>query len=365
MMKTLMKRISNEKMLTAAVLIAAVSIFLRICARTVTGFADAWHSIMTTPSVLLLGHISNLVPFSLVEALIILLLTGLVVFLLRTVICLIRKRPVRTSFFRGCRVILLLASVIFLLYEGGEDVYFYCTPFSETYGFGNGSYTTEELADVCSMLVDRCNEEAALVSRDDNGLMINNAALSDRVVAEMQQLGSTYPVFSGYYSRPKGLGLSILMSETNMTGIYSAYTREANYNRLMPAYNTAFTMCHELSHLKGVLPENEANFAAYLACRDSTDHDIAYSGAMLGWVYCGNELYKRDRTLWQSIASGLCDSVNLDLNYNTAYWNQYRSQVSEAAQNFNDAYLKQAGQSDGVESYNRVVDLIVSRETTP
>ena len=152
------------------------------------------------------------------------------------------------------------------------------------------------------------------------------------------------------------------MSMTDLAGIYFAFTVEANYNRDMTEYNFPFTMSHELSHVKGVLRENEANFIAYLNCMNAKDADIRYSGALLGWIYCGNELYKRDTERWREIALTLCEEANYDLTENTAFWDRYRGKVADAAQNFNDSYLKAQGQADGKESYNRVVDLIVSYE---
>lgn len=46
---------------------------------------------------------------------------------------------------------------------------------------------------------------------------------------------------------------------------------EANYNRQMYVANVPATLCHELSHLKGVILEDEANFLGYLACVSSED----------------------------------------------------------------------------------------------
>ncbi len=352
----------KQKTTIAAIIIAAIALCLRLAARNISVFSDLYHGLMTEPMVQIFGRISNLFPFAVVEILIFAILIGLLLFLLQIVVRLIRRLPLRALISKGISIILLIAALIGLLYEGGEDVYFYTTTFSTTYGFGSGSYTTEELAEICQLLAARVNEKASLVSRDENGLMTNEEHLELRTASQMILLGESYDLIQGWYPKTKGLMLSWLMSETNMTGIYSAYTKEANYNTLMPAYNMAFTMCHELSHLRGVMQENEANFVAYLACRNASDHDIAYSGALLGWIYCGNELYKRDKELWNEIALTLDDSVNLDLNYNTWYWNQYKGKAAEAAENFNDAYLKQAGQADGVESYNKVVDLIVSYE---
>ena len=62
----------------------------------------------------------------------------------------------------------------------------------------------------------------------------------------------------------------------------------------MPYYNIPHTICHELSHLKGFMREDEANFIGYLACIGSDSPDFRYSGYLTGWVYAGNALARVD-----------------------------------------------------------------------
>ncbi len=351
-------------MIPAVVLSAlflGAALFLRLSARYLSGFSDAFASWANPLMTNVLGRVSDLLPLSLVE----LLIYGILLAVLSWLILLVKAACTRSgslaaAFFKGIRRMLLLASLIFLLYEAGEDVYFYCEAFSAKYGFGSGAYSTEDLTVVCEALVKRCNALSSSVERNADGIMQVSESLPERTVRSMQELGRSCPLLGGFYSRPKGILLSELMSRTNMAGIYSAYTCEANYNRSMTPYNLPFTMSHELSHEKGIMQENEANFAAFLACFPAKDSDIAYSGALSGWVYCGNELYKRDYGAWLELHQSLDEDVIKDLDANTAFWEAYRSPVSRKAQSFNDSYLKRHGQKDGTASYDRVVDLIVS-----
>lgn len=339
---------------------AAAGMILRIGARRITGFADTYRDHMNAFWVNSLGRLFGVLPFSAAEFLIYAAIAGVLSFLIVSMIRAIRGKPgCGRSFLHGVSVIALLAGIVFFLYESGEDLPFYGTTFSETYGYSDASYSTEDLRKVCMILAQQVNADAEQVSRDSDGIMKNDPDLEARVRKNMQKAGETYDVLSGWYPRPKPVFASYLMSYTNMTGIFTAWTEEANYNRDIPDYNIAFTMSHELSHLKGVLPENEANFAAYVSCIGSADADIRYSGEMLGYIYCINELYKRDKKIWQSVAETLCQKANDDLNDNSAYWEKFKGRAAETTEKLNDAYLKQAGQSAGVESYNQVVALIV------
>ncbi len=349
-----------KKRLFAAAVFAAASLLLHVAAREINGFTDAYASYVNGFWVNTQARFSGLFPFSLAEMLIYLVLVCVVIFLIRGIRRMIRREKVKLYWMSGVTWLVLIASLVLFFYEAGEDTYFYSTPFSEQYGYGSGAYTTEELTEVCEILVAACTERADTVNRNADGEMVVDADLRNRVRARMAELGETYPKLSGYYPKPKGIAVSMFLSYMDFSGIYASYTGEANYNRDMTDYNKPFTMSHELSHLKGVLQENEANFVAFLACMNAEDADIAYSGALMGWIYCGNELYKRDYDLWLSLAVTLPESVNTDLDANTAFWKQYEGTTGETVQNLNDSYLKSHGQEGGVETYNQVVDLIVS-----
>ncbi len=128
----------------------------------------------------------------------------------------------------------------------------------------------------------------------------------------------------------------------------------------MTDYNIPFTACHELSHLRGFMQEEEANFIAFLACRKSEDPQFQYSGSMLGWINCMNVLYEADYDTWEEIHSQILPQVKADLQANNEFWDQYDGRVAEVADQVNDNYLKANGQEEGVQSYDRMADLIVA-----
>lgn len=173
-------------------------------------------------------------------------------------------------------------------------------------------------------------------------------------------LGTIYPEMEGYYPIPKGLTFPYILSVQKLSGIYSPFTIEANYNSAITEYNLPFTACHELSHLRGFMQEQEANFIAYLACILSDDLAFQYSGYLSGWIYATNQLYRNDYEAYKEVAEQLSASARVDLSANNQFWKQYNGKIAEIADEVNDTYLKANGQSDGVKSYNRMVDLMVA-----
>ena len=149
--------------------------------------------------------------------------------------------------------------------------------------------------------------------------------------------------------------LSRILSVQQLCGVYSPFTVEANYNREMPLYNIPHTICHELSHLKGFMREDEANFIGYAACIHSEDLYFRYSGYLMGWVYAGNALTQADPEGFAALRSALPQAALTDLSYNNAYWDASR----ESGGSFHKSqhtYLKLQDQQDGIQSYGRVVD---------
>ena len=88
--------------------------------------------------------------------------------------------------------------------------------------------------------------------------------------------------------------VSWILAVQQLCGVYSPFTVEANYNWQMTGYNIPHTICHELSHLRGFMREDEANFIGILACTESDNAYFRYSGYLMAWVHAGNALAKAD-----------------------------------------------------------------------
>jgi hypothetical protein len=172
--------------------------------------------------------------------------------------------------------------------------------------------------------------------------------------AEFAALGDFEP------GRPKPVLSSALMSYAGITGIYFPITAEANVNTDITDAEIPFTICHELAHQLGYAREDEANFIAWIACVNSPYEDYRYSGALMALTNTLNALYERDRAAWDRIRGACSPAVNADLNATGRYWQRYEGPVSEISETINDTFLRTNGQTDGVQSYGRMVDLIIA-----
>lgn len=341
----------KNKCLWIGIAFLVISIVLQIMARMVTGFGQ-WYSEAIYPVLVnIIGRLMNLFPFSVSE----MGIYFLIIYILIIVVNVFRKKAWKE--FIG-KIFLIVTALVFL-YCVNCGVNYYRTSFAESAGLDANRYSVEDLKNTCIWLTEEVNGWSLKVHRDEKGIMELGLDEAKAAVCAMEELGNSYPELSGYYPRPKGLWNHWILSVQQLSGVYSPFTVEANYNTGMTDYNIPFTACHELSHLRGFMQEEEANFIAFLACIASEEADFQYSGYLLGWIHCMNLLYRIDYEAWEEIRLTLSEDVEADLKANSEFWDKYDGTVAEVSDKINDTYLKANGQSDGVESYGRMADLVV------
>ena len=216
-------------------------------------------------------------------------------------------------------------------------------------------------------MVERANELSLQMERDEKGGVVYHGDLYEECKSAMRSLGEEFSYLRGYYPNPKKILASDFMSQQNLAGIYFPFTLEANYNTTMYIMNQAATICHEMSHLKGVILEDEANFFGFLACIRSGDSFLAYSGYLSVLGYVSHEVRQNVDLETRKTMAVPNDLVQKDAVFLTEEeWERVEKKalvktetVNQATNAFLDGNLKINGVKDGVESYSRVVRLIL------
>lgn len=403
----------RRKWAAAGILLAA-ALALQVLARYAKGFAD-WYGANVYPRmVFAVGGFFSVFPFSAAELGIYLFLAWIALYTVLSVIHVYRG---------GFRVLkkygatlALTASALLLIFTLFCGINYHSAPFSENEGFSMKQSSKEELRELCAFLAEEINRSDAALSGEmdrydevlSEGTNRSDAALSEgtnrsdevlsdeanyrgvarfgetdygdtgpyregdarftsldemerQAVLAMKEAGKTYESLSGFTPHPKAVWQSGLLSKMKIMGIYSPFTIEANYNREMPVFNIPSTLCHELSHLKGYMREDEANFVAWLACMASDQPQFTYSGHMLAFSHAMNALWNAgEQEAYREIYAGLCQNAKEDLQKDSAFWHQYDGKAAEVSQTVNDTYLKLNSQDDGVKSYGRMVDLLLA-----
>ena len=370
------KRYDSQYFVAAGISLLLLTAVFQLSARTLPGFGT-WYAHHIYPWIVEgVGRVTGLLPFSVVELGLYGLILLLVLDVRRLIVAVVhafrrrtaaemllggpgtagRPGAAKTLTVIGRRWLLIVGTLLFL-YTVNCGINYYASSFSSYAGLEDGTYTVEELEALCSDLVELVNESA---KSGRQFYRENRSVWRAEAVTAMQAAGKQFSCLAGFYPKPKEVLVSQILSVQQLCGVYSPFTVEANYNGDMPDYNVPHTLCHELSHLKGFMREDEANFIGYLACISSENEAFRYSGYLTGWVYAGNAMARVDRKRYIELTDQLCEGARQDLDENSDFWNRYESKVSEAATRMNDTYLKMNSQADGVKSYGRMVDLMLS-----
>lgn len=326
-----------------SLLLLLLFLFLQAAARWQNGFAEWYSSYIYPIFVGTVGRFFGLFPFSFAEIFLYMVLFFLFlygIFHLKQ-----WKKLLNRTFF--------LVSLFLFLFTVNCGINYYRKPFSQFTGYRTRSSTTKELEDLLGELTLQVN----LAESQRTGEMVE---IGHESVEAMKKLGIQHSVLAGFYPQPKGLMFSRLLSVQQLAGIYSPFTIEANYNREMIAYNIPHTVCHELSHLRGFMREDEANFIGFLACIGSGNVEFRYSGYLTAWIYAGNALAADNKARYGIYWNSLNENVKQDLLENSAFWDRFDTKAAKVSEAVNDVYLKMNSQSDGVKSYGRVVDLLLA-----
>ena len=127
-----------------------------------------------------------------------------------------------------------------------------------------------------------------------------------------------------------------------------------------PDYTIAYTAAHELAHQRGIAPEDEANFVAFLVCLESDDPYIRYSGYTNMLEYVLSALYRADGKSYTEVYRKIDNAVRREFAAYSDFFDKYRdSTASRVTDKVNDTYLKLNG-TEGSVSYGLVVDIAVA-----
>lgn len=362
------KKEKSKKPLIVWCAVFAVMLILNVVARLSTAFSDWYAKYIFCPVGGAVSRVTGVLPFSLGEYI---LLAGVALLAIgpAAVIILVifsRKRKKILAF--AGKFIAWTALVVFTLMTFNCSMMYHCRTISEKYySDAPEGYTAEQLKGLCVYYIENLNSLSAKIERGDDGMMKVDGVM-EKCAEAMNAQGANFDRLSGSYPKAKPIRSSMLLTQADILGVYFPFTLEANYNTKVTSVKIPCTVCHELSHLRGYMLEDEANFLAIEATTSSQYNELRYSGYMTAFNYSMNELVKYvPAEEYNEVAAMVNEQVWTDNIYITE---EYKKQiedeavlstekVSEFEEKVNDASLKMNGVEDGVNSYNRVVALLL------
>lgn len=315
------------------------------------------------------SRISGIFPFSVGEIMIVTAIFLVIGGLISFAVLMIQKKGKRKriAFLYGKTLVWILAFVLtaetlnfFILYH--------CSTFASVNNISENRYTPEQLYSVTLLIIEKTNSAAENITRDSEGHFVLSTDLHTESISAMKKLANINESFKGYYPNPKPLAFSGVTTRFNLLGIYFPFSFEANYNKEIYDLDKPFTVCHELTHLKGWILEDEANFISFLACTGSDNPEFIYSGYKDAleylWIKVNSECRLSDEEYIDFV-----NLIDIDIRkdcyeshevFRKAQEDKIGAVMAEISDTAIETSLKFNGVTDGAKSYGRFVDLLLN-----
>lgn len=348
------KRTLIRLLLTPVLLLAAyLSVLL---AKHAPDFLFPAYTLFSRRCMTALAWITSLCPSSLAEILLFLIPAALLALLIVLLIAVIRRKKKPVVLLRFFLSVLFGASCLVFAFYALWGLNYYAPSLAQTMNLDIKPRSAEELYQVTSIIAKELNGLSVKIDRNDD-LTAHLPSFSEAAKATAE----AFRAYSGISApRVKRVLLSVPLSYTQTTGIFIPFTGESNINANDLTADLPYVMAHELSHRYGIAPEDEANFLAFIVLYKNGNLFCRYSALFSAYQYCASKLYDADKKLYDTVASTLNSGVRADLIYYSQYWDQYKGKVAEVTQSVNNAYLNTQGQTEGIQSYGNMVDLVLA-----
>ena len=339
---------------------AGVCLILYILMANNAVFADWFNGSVGAAVRSTLSSLTSWIPFSVGEAIILLLPLGMFLMLRLAVR---RFCGSWQDSFVYVGILLSIAATLFSTFTLGFAAGYRGSTLDQKLDLDRSPVSAQELYDTAVILADNVNtltEEIDFGGDRFSIMPYNLNEMNRHLNTAYADASREYGFITHIDSRVKPVLVSEVMSYMHITGVYSFFTGEANLNVNFPAYTLPHTAAHEMAHQRGIAREDEANFMAFLVCIRSDDPYIRYSGYLNAYEYVASALYRADKDLYYQAVTRLGESVKAELVAYSEFYDQYRdSTVSQVSGAVNDSYLQSQG-TPGTISYGMVVDLTVA-----
>jgi len=308
-------------------------------------------------------------PGSVIEALIAALALYLGVRSVLGVRTLRRGEKLRGVLGRGIVHVAAIAGLIYAAFLGLWGFNYAREPYAMRIGYEVRPSTEEELFELAERLIREVNSLRAGLDEDEFGVTASGGGVEQvfaRVASAYSVAALEHPELAGPAPVLRVTRLSPLLTVAGIAGIYSPFTAEPHVNGGLPACTLPFIASHEVAHSRGFAREDEANFIAFLVCRESRDPLFEYSGTRSAAHHVLAALGRKAPVSALGLMERYSDAVQRDTAALRNFWALGENAplivraVREHGDTVNDAYLKSQGQKEGTESYGRMVDLLLA-----
>lgn len=321
------------------------------------GIVEKYYSRGLYPVLCMVLHpVLNIFPFSVGDVLYVFAVITLIGSIVNMVRWAFRKQFAKAlNILLGVVVGIEAGIVIFYLFWGMN---YYRQPAAVRLNLKDTIYSMDQLKSVTLMLIDSANVARERLTPADRAQ--RNDTVYSNAIEAVKSLSNTSNNFNTHSPNVKPSLLTPLINYLSTSGYYNPFTAEAQINYQMPLQVRPFVSCHELSHQMGFGPEDEANFAGFLAGIQSSDRLLRYSAYYSGMTEFMYALRSVDSVTFKQYKKLISDKVRADLKAENTYWQYYQGRLEVISGIFYDKFLKVNNQPQGLLTYNQMITLVMA-----
>ncbi len=259
--------------------------------------------------------------------------------------------------------LLAFTSIIYFCFYFFWALNYFREPLEKKLGFTNTTYTTSSLENTTEYIIENLNKLQFEITKNDTISVINpyNSNQNFNIAIKgYKNLANDFTELSYQFKSVKKSSISKFQSYIGTSGYLNPLTGEAHVNDLIPKTGFPTTTCHEMAHQIGFAAENEANFIGFLAANYSDDIYFKYASYRMAFSYCISEVRKRDYDLYKRLWKKVNKGIRKDFSKSYMFWESYKNPFEPLFKKGYNVYLKSNNQEKGTDSYNYVVDLMIS-----
>lgn len=296
------------------------------------------------------------IPFS-VGDLFIFILTFLIA---KTIYKLIKKR---ISLKNSVLNMMAWASVLLFFFYINWGINYFRVPLSDKLNFTITEYSNNKLEKLANRLIQKTNQLQLELTGEDTLKVIvpyTYSELYKMAPKGYRNIKNNYPFLDYQTPAIKSSLMSTFQSYIGVSGYLNPLSGEAHININGIKTSAPNTISHEMAHQIGYAAENEAEFIGFLATTHHPDAYFNYSGyknAMLHSVY---EMRRRDTIIFKRLLKQLNPGIQKDLQDNRTLYLKYKNPFEPYIKKGYHLFLKSNKQKDGIQSYNRMVLLLIN-----
>ena len=340
--------------------LAALCAILYICFICFPEFSDIFNRYVSPFVRGFLATLTGWIPFSLAEFLLL-----MVPFIVIAIVVFGLKRY--SSSWRDVLIfsltILSVAAYVFSTFTLGFVPAYRGSRLDKKLGLDKQPVSADELRDTTYAVLEELTAIESEIGFKSDGFSVmpySYEELNDKLMDAYDVACEKYDFIPKLHSRVKRIMLSEPMTYTHISGVYTFFTGEANINTNFPDYTLPYTAAHELAHQRGIAREDEANFVAFLVCKESDDVYIRYSAYLNMYEYLRNALYAANPDYYTETYYSVPVNCRKEMTAYSKFFDKYRENViEEVSESVNDTFLTING-TEGTRSYGMVVDLAVA-----